>query len=299
MTADGAPSDAAHRKKPFIPHQGPARRAANVAIERIWVLHAAKIRYLARRADVFLLSFPKSGRTWLRAMIGYAFADHVGIKTRNPIRFTRPNRIHPDLPRIVTIHDDSPQNKPATAVFRNKSAYRGQKVVLLVRDPRDVIVSWYLHVTHRQGRAYDGTISDFVRDPLGSLASMLAFYDAWVAQKDCDVLLVRYEDMKTDAGRELRRVVGFCGVTGLDDSTIRLAVERSSFERLQKAERQGQFSGRALATPSVADPEAYKVRRGQVGGYRDYLDAEDVAYLDAAIAASAGARALGYDKESI
>jgi hypothetical protein len=263
--------------------------------ERSKVVYVAKVLYLARRTDVFLVSFPKSGRTWLRVMLGFALAGHAGIKVRNPLRFTRGDAVHPDLPTILARHDDSPQYKPASAVFMDKRGYRGRKVILLVRDPRDTIVSWYFHVTHRMGTEYGGTLSEFVRDPVCSLASLLAFYDAWATQQATDeVLVVRYEDMKADPGRELCRVLEFIGVAPVHDKVVQRAVQRASFDRLQRAEREGRYKGRALTTPSPDDPESFKVRRGKVGGYVDYLSDDDIDYMNATIAASPGARQFGY-----
>jgi hypothetical protein len=40
-----------------------------------------------------------------------------------------------------------------------------------------------------------------------------------------------------------------------------------------------------LRTPSSADPESFKVRKGRVGGFRDYLSPEDIEYVDACEAA--------------
>jgi Sulfotransferase domain len=258
-------------------------------------LYRAKVRYLTRRCDAFLVSFPKCGRTWLRVMLGIALGDHFGVRVRNLRRFTNAGVDHPSVPRVLATHDDSPQVKPAQQIIADKRAYRTTKVILLVRDPRDVVVSLYFHVTRRRRQRYDGSLSDFVRDPVGSLASLLAFYDAWSTQLGAgNVLLVRYEDMHADPGRELRRVLEFLGVTDVTGSAIERAVTGASFERLQRVEREGTAGTRALRTDTAHDPESYKVRRGKVGGYVDYLDAHDVRDIDAAIAASNGARALGY-----
>lgn len=263
------------------------------------LLYRMKLRYLARRCDVFLVSFPKCGRTWLRVMLGVALGDHFGIRTRNLRRFTNADVSHPGVPRVLATHDDSPQAKPASQVITDKRGYRNAKVILLVRDPRDVVVSLYFHVTRRRRQRYDGSLSDFVRDPVGSLASLLAFYDAWIAQRDSgDVLLVRYEDMHADPRRELRRVLAFIGVSGVGDATVQRAVAGASFERLQRVEREGTAGTRALRTETVDDPESYKVRRGKVGGFVDYLDEEDVRYVDLAVARSRGARNLGYEHSS-
>lgn len=294
MQPEPRPAAAPATSAPRPPIAERAKETVARWAERNPVLYYAKVRLLSRRCDAFLISFPKCGRTWLRVMLGHAMADAAGIKVGNPMRFTKAEAVAPGVPRILATHDDSPQNKPADTVLRSKRAYSGTKVVFLVRDPRDVIVSLYFHVTRRRGRHYDGTISDFVRDRNGSLASLLAFYDAWIAQDDTPVLLVRYEAMQDDPGRELQRVLEFVGVRGLAEGAVARAVEQASFERLQRAEREGTANTKALRTSKADDPESFKVRRGKVGGYVDYLTPEDIRFVDAAIAASPGARHLGY-----
>lgn len=273
----------------------PVRRVIARAADRSPLLYRAKLRWLARRCDVFLVSFPKCGRTWLRVMLGIALGERFGVQVRNLRRFTDAGVDHPGLPRILATHDDSPQGKPADLVLRDKRGYRGRKVILLVRDPRDAIVSLYFHVTRRRGRPYGGTLRDFARDRVGSLASLLAFYDAWAPQlAGDDLLLVRYEDLHADPHGQLRRVLGFLGVDGVREDTVARAVDGAAFDRLQAVERAGTAATRALRTTAAGDPESYKVRRGKVGGYTDYLDADTIAAMDAAIAASPGARRLGY-----
>jgi hypothetical protein len=268
---------------------------ASHAADHSRLLYGVKVRVLARRCDALVVSFPKCGRTWLRMMLGTALSQHYGVTVRNLRRLTDADVDHPGLPRVLATHDDSPQAKPPHRVMRSKRAYAGTKVVLLVRDPRDVVVSLYFHVTRRRRLPYDGDLIDFVRDRVGGLASLLAFYDAWAPHlTDDNVLLVRYEDMHVDPHRELRRMLGFLGVIDVDDAVVQRAVDDASFDRLQRLERYGSASTRALRTPSADDPESYKVRRGKIGGYRDYLGAPDIAAIDAAIGRSGGACALGY-----
>lgn len=265
------------------------------AADRSTLLYAAKIRLLTRRCDAFVVSYPKCGRTWLRMMLGAVLSEHYGVAVRNLRRLTDADIDHPGLPRVLATHDDSPHTKPPHQVMRSKRAYRGTAVVLLVRDPRDVVVSLYFHVTRRRGVPYAGDLMDFVRDRTGGLASLLAFYDAWEPHlHDDDVLLVRYEDMHADPARELRRALTFIGVSDVDDAVVQRAVDGASFDRLQRMEREGSAPTRSLRTASADDLESYKVRRGKVGGHRDYLAAADIAAIDAAIARSSGARALGY-----
>ena len=44
---------------------------------------------------------------------------------------------------------------------------------------------------------------------------------------------------------------------------------------MQKLEAAGAFDSKILRPGDVRDPESFKVRRGKVGGYREYLSAED------------------------
>ncbi len=53
---------------------------------------------------------------------------------------------------------------------------------------------------------------------------------------------------------------------------------------MQALELAGAIPGRRLAVADPANPESRKVRRGKVGGYRDYLPPEDVAWIDAYLA---------------
>jgi len=285
----GGPSLRGRRVPPQV-----ADAVARLA-DRIPLLYRAKVRLLARRCDVFIVSFPKCGRTWLRMQLGSTLTEHHGLRVRNLRRLTDADVWHPGLPRILATHDDSPQGKRPHRVMRDKRAYDGSRVILLVRDPRDVMVSLYFHVTRRRGVAYAGDVMDFMRERTGGLASLLAFYDAWAPRvAGDDVLLLRYEDMHADPTRELQRVLAFLGMRDVASDVLRRAVQRASFDHLQQLERAGTAGTRALHTASVDDPESYKVRRGKVGGHVDYLEPEDVAAIDRAVARSAGARAMGY-----
>jgi hypothetical protein len=68
------------------------------------------------------------------------------------------------------------------------------------------------------------------------------------------------------------------GETTPDMSIFQEALEFSRFENMQKLEAAGVFDSKILHPGDVRDPESFKVRRGKVGGYREYLSAEDLEY---------------------
>jgi hypothetical protein len=60
-----------------------------------------------------------------------------------------------------------------------------------------------------------------------------------------------------------------------DANILQEALEFSRFENMQKLEAAGAFDSNILHPGDVRDPESFKVRRGKIGGYREYLSAED------------------------
>jgi hypothetical protein len=237
-----------------------------------------------RMADVFVLSFPKTGRTWLRVLLGKALALHHGLQDAEVIELDQLARAIPSLPRIRFKHDDNPHFKAPHELVDFKYEYRDRKVVLLVRDPRDTLVSAYFQMTKREDSyRFEGTLADFLRCPRGSWDTMIRFYNIWADQRSAPAafLLVRYEDLHADAARELRRVLEFLGYRDVAEQTIQAAVEFSRFENMRKMEQSNSLSSGRLKPGDAKDPESFKTRKGKVGGYVDYLDGEQIAELNA------------------
>jgi len=222
---------------------------------------------------VHLISFPKCGRTWLRLMIGKALIDHYGLKGANPVRLREAGRL-----LFEVHHDGDPHLERPDGIGTDKSYYRADRVIFLVRDPRDVMVSLFFHRTRRDPRdPVPDTLPAFIDSNSGGLGSLIAFYNAWARgrRQPAGFLLVRYEDIHRDAIGELRRVLGFMGVR-VAEETMQQAVDFASFENMRHYERANALEAPELAPANVGDDESYKVRRGLVGGYVDYLDAETI-----------------------
>ena len=241
---------------------------------------AMRRRRRNRAADVFLISYPKCGRTWLRMMLGKAFALHFDLPDANlPLmEFHLLHDVCDRIPRLKATHDDNPQFKTPSELYRSKGEYRDARVIFLVRDIRDLVVSVYFQMTRRIGR-YAGDLPAFLRERRGSVDSMIRFYNIWASQRHvpADFLLVRYEDLHADTAGELRRMLEFMPVADVRDDVITEAVEFARFENMRKLESSASIN--RLRPADKADPESYKTRRGKVGGYVDYLAPEQAAWL--------------------
>jgi len=238
-------------------------------------------------ADVYILSYPKTGRTWLRALVGKALCDRYGLPPQRVLE-TESLTAMAGLPRAGFYHDGTAMIDALSwrELAADKSAYRGKRVLLLGRDVRDTLVSAYFQATRRVD-TFDGPIGAFVRDDRTGVEKVLAFYRQWdAAQRVPDAFaFLRYEAMHADPAAALRTALAFIGAHDVPQAVIDSAVEFGRFDNLRRAESEDRFRSHMLRTPSSADPESFKVRRGKVGGFLDYLAPDDVAYIDACEAA--------------
>jgi len=132
--------------------------------------------------DVFALSYPKCGRTWARLVLGtYALNGHLGRPHRGLPR-------HRSEPPIIHAFFQPRRLAALEAVRRHSNRQihvQNKKVMFFVRDPRDVLVSYFFQYTLRGDNAiandpgFDGSLSDFIRHPIGGLQSIVRFYNIW------------------------------------------------------------------------------------------------------------------------
>jgi hypothetical protein len=246
-----------------------------------------------RRADAVVVSYGKSGRTWLRVMLSRFYQVRHGLPERMLIGFDNLHRRRREIPRIFFTHDN--YLKDYTGHRDSKVDYRGRPVVLLVRHPGDVAVSQYFQWRFRMkrskkalneypGHGEDVDLVDFLMRPGAGLPKIVEFMNAWAREVPANprLLVVRYEDLRAAPEATLARILERIGTPGSTEE-IAEAVRFASFENMRRLEERRTFwlSGGRMKPRDHANPDSFKVRRGKVGGFRDYLDDEQVAALDA------------------
>src|SRR4030095_7641413 len=242
--------------------------------------------------DVIILSIPKSGRTWLRAFLCAYFCRRFGLEfTLRPGRYDLPG-----FPRIVFSHDLFEHRTKSDRWDRVRGKYlvprrelkRG-KIILLDRDPRDCFVSLYLQLTRRDPNApvklRQKTVSEMLRDERFGMRAIINAMNDWLNEfSQCaNFMLVRYEALRASPAEHFRDLLAVLGEPSLDANIFQEALEFSRFENMQKLEAAGAFDSNILHPGDVRDPESFKVRRGKVGGYREYLSTEDQQFAAAAM----------------
>ena len=92
--------------------------------------------------------------------------------------------------------------------------------------------------------------------------------------------------MIKDPDKSLMKVLRFIGVKIIDIEVVNDVVQFCSFENMQKLERENQFASVYLKPGDVNDVESFKVRRGKIGGHKDYLSEDDIRFLQGRITQS-------------
>ncbi len=204
--------------------------------------------------DVFIVGFPKSGHTWLQ----YQLAGLVG-----GVDAARcPDALVQDL--IPDIHARHAYRRYTSPVFFKSHVptpppdYR--RVIYLLRDGRDAMVSWF---HHHNAMFPPVDFSTLIRTAPHLEARWHEHVEAWLANPHgAEILTVRYEDMKHDPVGQLRRIAEFARIQ-TDDTQLARAVAGAGFEQQKQREaRQG------WEDPKWPKDKSF-VRRGAVGSFRD------------------------------
>jgi hypothetical protein len=84
--------------------------------------------------------------------------------------------------------------------------------------------------------------------------------------------------LRSEPEKTFRELLAALGETVPDANALAHALAFSEFENMKKLEAAGAFDSKILRPGDVTDPESFKVRRGKIGGYREYLSKEDQHY---------------------
>ncbi|KAK6157770.1 hypothetical protein DH2020_012018 [Rehmannia glutinosa] len=251
-----------------------------------------------QQSDIFLVTTPKSGTTWLKAIIfaltnrnRHPIAKNHPLLTNNPhdlvpfleIKLYVDNQI-PDFssfstPRLFSTH------LPHTSLPEPVQESSACKIVYLCRNPKDIFVSlWHFTNRLKPQETKTNSIAEvfdmFCRGvtlfgPVWEHA--LAYWNKSRENPD-RVLFLKFEDMKENPGIQLRRLAGFLGcpfTTGEEESgLVEEILKMCSFDNLRALEvnRNGKLSS--------GEENKVFFRRGVVGDWKNYLGAEMVDKID-------------------
>ena len=223
-----------------------------------------------KRAKVLVNGSPKSGTTWMLKMIaslpGYEdIGNYYGDLQK--YHTTQPGH-------VVHGHD------AYTPELKNILLDEGIKVILMVRDPRDQLVSRMFHVKRSTNHVWNERMKALDndealmlciegREKLPGTHDMIALAQTWL-NGNAEALVVRYEELLADSVPHFSAVLDYLGIRN-SLWLVYVIVERNRFARLSMGKRiwQGQRK------PGEEDTKSH-FRKGIVGDWRNYLKPQHI-----------------------
>jgi hypothetical protein len=240
--------------------------------------------------DIFLVGYFRSGSTWSRFLLGNFIQQDEPLTFTNmerllPVIYNLPDRVLRSLPRVLKSHECFDPRYP--------------RVIYVVRDPRDVAVSFYFYNLKVRvipdGYSMDEFVTRFVAANAVPYADRVGCWQdhvlSWVRlrQGSSGFRLVRYEDLLADPAKELTNLAPMLGIDPTP-ARVERAVRLSSASYMQSLEKK---QSKQWVTTKDTRQDIPFVREAKSGGWRNTLSATAVRTIEQAWGATM--QELGYD----
>ncbi|XP_018409899.1 PREDICTED: 3-beta-hydroxysteroid sulfotransferase-like [Nanorana parkeri] len=221
-----------------------------------------------RDDDVFNVTYPKSGTTWLQEILSliYSNGDPTPVKTQfswDRVPWLEQHRARNKLenrpsPRLITTH--VPRHIFPQSFDKSKA-----KVIYTIRNPKDVCVSLYYFALIAQFMESREDFQDFISLFLSKNTLFGRWFEhvkEWLTMKDNpNFLILSYDSMIKDLKSNVVKICKFLG-KDLDDAAIDSVVEHSSF----KAMKENNMSNYSAVPNNIFDKQKGTFHRKGISG---------------------------------
>lgn len=233
--------------------------------------------FQTRAEDVFVVTYPKSGTTWMQEIIWQIYNNgettSKNIFERVPfLEFSTSPRLgeFADIakvpsPRLIKSH------LPYSIIPKGSSDGTKCKYIYIARNPKDVAVS-YFHFTvslKSSGNGYNGPWEFFSKLFIDGNVGWNKWNDHalgwWKHKDDPNVLFLKYEDLKKDLPSQVRLTANFLNKPLSEDIINRIA-EQCSFNGMTK--------DLSRYMVHVNESQTSILRKGVVGDWKNYFTPE-------------------------
>ncbi|KAK4362319.1 hypothetical protein RND71_017560 [Anisodus tanguticus] len=248
--------------------------------------------YKPQPNDVLLASYPKSGTTWLKALL-FAITNRTQYNfNTHPLLSSNPHELVPQLEAYAFKHPTNPT--PNTSLMHSHLAFNSLpeskcKIVYVFRDPKDVLAScWHFVQKLRSKELPSISLSEafdqFTKgcSPFGPFWDHVMGYYKASLEFPKRVLFLKYEDLKKDPIFNAKRLAEFLGqpfsLEEESEGIVDRITELCSFEKLSNLEVNKDGTHTGFFIPTIANNTFF--RQGKVGDSKNHLSGEMIEVLD-------------------
>lgn len=158
-------------------------------------------------------------------------------------------------------------------IFKSHLPYQPnyKNVIFLVRDGRDIAVSYYFQLIKQKRVDRNIQFSEFLDKfnrgdlPFGLWSTHVL---SWLNHKSGRFLLIKYEEILNKPQKQLEKILHYLGIE-IDPKKMKDAIDASSFIKMSKLEFEQQSRVPTLSDSILKIPF---IRKGTAGDYLNYFD---------------------------
>lgn len=281
-----------------------ARSLVPDGLKRTWKRSGFYLRHRSEATNVYHCCVQRTASRWIQRILrDDRIYRHCGLRVYDYHREGTGEEPDSRPPNRIRISEAFPRGTMASPLYLDLAGYRSipkperYRTFFVMRDPRDIVVSWY-HAMKVSHDSLDGALDDVRRqlrsrgtadglkhaiDLLGSKAGLFDALESWVDAdgEEPHLILVRYEDLTgSESASEFGRIMDHCDIA-VPDPLLEAVLEDVSFERMSGGRRRGE-----------EDVDSH-YRKGVAGDWRNHLTSEILRHYHS-VAGDLAAR-LGYE----
>ena len=216
------------------------------------------------------MSYPKSGNTWMRFLLGNLIAVDYN--------FGNMDRIIPDIYNVT--------NKKLKSITRPRILKSHEyfhpkynRVIYIVRDPRSVAISYFHYLQKVNKIQHDLPFQEYLKIFLiggyDSYGTWKENVESWISTRLADqnrFILTKYENLLSDTYTEFQRIVDFIGIESTESRLVN-SIEKSSFSNMRANEKINMDKTKAFENTDLSKPF---VRAGRTDEWKEFMSEQDL-----------------------
>ncbi|KAM8968519.1 sulfotransferase family cytosolic 1B member 1-like [Sarcophilus harrisii] len=237
-------------------------------------------QFQCRPEDIWIITYPKSGTTWMSEIMDLIKNDGFAEKQKNIPITERIPMLESAAPGILPTSTDVLEKLPSPRFVKShlpipllpKNFWESNcKVIYVARNAKDVAVSYYHFDRMNKFHPDPGTFAEYLEKFMSGNVSYGHWHEHviswWEKKKDHPILYLFYEDIKEDPKREIKKVMQFLGKK-FDEETLDRIVQHTSFESMKD---NLMVNYKSLPTSLMDHNISPFMRKGIAGDWKNYF----------------------------